>query len=204
MKQEIKNFDRIELFEHFNSSSNPFSFITTKIEVTKLYNFCQKNRSHYATIGYYVVSAMNEIDAFKYRYENGKFYKYDKLNATFTQKFKNNNIGFFTCEMTNNYDEFIKEYKSTEQKFLQNSKSYRGNTQGEVLLSCEPWFNFSSAVVPYDKNICVPKVIWDRFNKEGDKCYLNFMIMSHHGFVDGYHIGKYINKLQELLNNIEY
>lgn len=68
---------------------------------------------------------MNEIEEFKYRYENGKIYKYDKLNIGFTQMFKDGNIGYFTCSIKDNYKDFINEFKKTEEEFLITNKSIK-------------------------------------------------------------------------------
>lgn len=203
MKQEIKNFDRMDIFNHYNSMTNPFAFVTTRLDVTKLYKLCKKNKSHYGTIGYYVVKAINQVDNFKYRYEEGKIYKYDKINTNFTQMFRNKNIGYFRVEMEDDLESFLKNFKKTEEDFLKNNHSIEGTDQAEVWLSCEPWFHFTGLVPPFDKNITIPQIIWDEFCFESDKCYLNFMIMIHHGFADGSHIGKFIHTLEELIEKID-
>ena len=66
-----------------------------------------------------------------------------------------------------------------------------------------PWFEFNSAVPPFNKENTIPQFIWDKFKKENDIVKTNLMIMVHHGFVDGYHIGKFINLLQENINNFK-
>lgn len=203
MRKEIKNFDREELFHKFNKKSNPFIFVTTEIEVTPLYNLCKKLRNHYATIGYYVTKAVNEIEAFKYRYEDGKFYKYDKLNPRFTQMTNDkNHIGTFEVNMSNDYHKFIREYRKVEKQFLESELTTPYTDKGKLLFSCEPWYNFTGLVIPFDKENEIPEIIWDRFSFRGEKCYLHFMITVHHGFADGYHIGEFLTTFKELINNI--
>jgi len=70
-------------------------------------------------------------------------------------------------------------------------------------LSCQPWFNFTGVIPPFDKSITIPQLIWDRFTFEGNRCYINLMIMVHHGFADGYHIGKLIEKIENTIQNIK-
>lgn len=202
MKTEIKEFKRMELFKCFQEKTNPFSFVTTEIDITNLYQFCKKNKNFYATIGYYVALAMNSIDEFKYRYEENKIYKYDKINPVFTQMFEDETIGFFRCELTEDYNIFIEEFLNTQKKFKKNHQSYANQDQAEVWLSCEPWFHATSLIPPFDKKAIIPQVIWDQFNIKDDRCYINLMVMIHHGFADGYHIGKFFNKFSELVENI--
>lgn len=202
MRTEVKNFKRIKLFEFYHNKTNPFIYVTTKIDITKLYNKCSINKNTYATIGYYFSLAVNSIDAFKYRYENGKIYKYDILKPNFTQMFDDETIGYFVCDMKDNLESFIEEYKKIENEFLITKKSFNSDNQGEIWFSCQPWFNFTGVITPYDKEISVPQIIWDKFSFENDRCYINLMIMVHHGFADGYHIGLLINKINEIIDNI--
>ena len=139
MKEEIKDYCRQDLFDYYHKRSNPFVFVTTKIDITNIYDYCKIHKYHYATIAYVFGSAMNEIEEFKYRYENGKIYKYDKLNIGFTQMFKDGNIGYFTCSIKDNYKDFINEFKKTEEEFLITNKSIK-KEGGELWVSCSPWY----------------------------------------------------------------
>ena len=203
MKQEIKDFKRLELFKHYNSRSNPFIILTTKVDITNLYYLGKKNKAMYATIGYCLNKVANEIDEFKYRFEDNKIYKYDVLKPNFTEMYDDHTIGFFTCNNQDNYDDFLDEYHIIHDKFMRTHESYANEDQGEVWFSCIPWFNISSLIPPFDNSMTIPQFIWDRFIMENDHVYINLMIMVHHGFCDGYHISLFLNKFNELINNIK-
>jgi len=122
MKTEIKDFKRMDLFKYYNERTNPFAFVTTKVEITNIYNYCKKNKNYYATIGYCVAKAMNQVEEFKYRYEDNKIYKYDLISPSFTQMFDDETIGFFRIKMTDNYHEFINLFQETQTNFKKNKK----------------------------------------------------------------------------------
>ncbi len=198
----IENFKREEIFKMYNSRTNPFSFVTTRIDITNIYNLCKVKKHYYATIAYYLTKAMNNVDEFKYRYIDGKIYKCEVIRPSFTDILEDNTIGFYTCEMLDDYDDFLEHYDVIKEKFLR--REYRGEeTQDVVWLSCQPWFNFTGVIPPFDKSITIPQLIWDRFTFEGNRCYINLMIMVHHGFADGYHIGKLIEKIENTIQNIK-
>lgn len=203
MRIEVKDYNRIDIFNHYNQNTNPFSFVTTKVDITKLYNFCKKHKNYYATIGYYVALTANLVEEFKYRYENGKIYKYDKIHPNFTQMFEDETIGYFACELKDTYEDYIEEYNKVYEKFINTHTSYTKEDGGEIWLSCEPWFEFTGVISPFNKEVTVPQVIWDKFSIENDRCYIHMMIMIHHGFADGYHIGKFINTFKSLIDKIE-
>lgn len=200
MKKEIINFERQELFDYYNGKDNPFIYLTTKIDITNIYN---KYKNYYPTIGYVLTLAANQIENFKYRYEDNKVYKYDILKPNFTHMFENNNIGFFTCDMKNDYQDFLIEYQNIKEKFLKNNESYANSDQGELWFSFVPWYNIQALITPFDKKNTIPQFIWDKFNLENDKCYINLTIMVHHGFIDGYHIGLFLKKLNNIIENID-
>ena len=63
--KEIKKYDRINLFNHYQTFDNPFLILTTKIDITNIVNYCKKEGSFYATMGYLITKTVNNIDVFK-------------------------------------------------------------------------------------------------------------------------------------------
>lgn len=203
MKVLVEKFNRQETFDHYKNKTNPFSIVTTRIDITKIHELCKTKKHIYATIGYYLTKAMNEVEEFKYIYENGKIYKGDTIHPSFTEMREDKSIGYFYCPLVEDYDEFIEIYDREKANFLNGTAKETVTDDVEVWLSCEPWFNFSQAVPPFDNEITVPQMIWDRFQIENNRCYINLMIFVHHGFADGYHIGKLLSKIEEEINKIK-
>lgn len=200
MKTLIENYDRIELFNHYNNKDNPFVIVTTKIDITNIYNKC---KHYYASIAYYLTCAINKVDGFKVRFEDNNFYLYDKLNVNFTQKYQGlDKIGFFTVPFKDNYNEFIDDYLDIQETFNKEHTCIYNNDLGEVWFSYVPWFNASGIVPPFDKDVHIPQFIWDKFIFENDKVFVNLTIMVHHGFVDGSHIGEVLNNFNNIVNNL--
>ena len=74
MKIEMKDYKRNHLFERYHQSENAFIILTTKIDVTNVVEYCNKNKRFYAPMGHLISKTVNEIDAFKYRYQNGELF----------------------------------------------------------------------------------------------------------------------------------
>ncbi len=201
--KEIKNFERKELFEHYNSNDNPFVIITSQIDVTNIVNYCKEHKNFYATLGYLVATTANEIDAFKYRYIDGKIYYCDKIISNYTEMLGDNSIGYFNVELKDNFDDYIEEYKKVKADFLE--RKYYNNTSPEeaIWLSCSPWISFTSLIPPYSKKNTIPQFIWDKYVEENDTYKIHIMILVHHGFADGSHIGKFINRLEEKIKKFK-
>lgn len=200
MIKEITNYQRIDLFNYYHSRSNPFIILTTKLDITNIVNYCKEHRNFYATFGYLITKTANNIDAFKYRYDNGKIYYCDELRTGYTKILKDDNIGFFNMPFIEVFDEYINEYLKIEEKFMENGSNFFKKYINEIWLSCAPWFSFNSLIPPFDKEVTIPQFIWDKYESVNDKYFVNLMIMVHHGFADGYHVGQFINNLQENIN----
>ena len=203
MRNEVKDFKRQNLFEQYDSRTNPFLYITTKIDITNIVTYCKIHKNYYATIGYFINITANEMDCFKYRKENGKIYKYDYLRIDFTQMKDENSIGFFGCNTNLGYKKFINEFEKNQEDFYHGNYQKKVCDEGEIWVSCAPWFEYTSLITPYDKNITVPQFIWGKFTKENNRIYTNLTIMVHHGFADGNHIGIFLKKLNEKITNFE-
>lgn len=203
MRHEVKDFKRKKLFDIYHERTNPFLIVTTKVDVTNIINYCKKHKNYYAAIAYFISLAANEIDAFKYRNEQDKIYKYDDLRINFTQMFNDNEIGFFSCETKENFKTFIEEFNEKQNLFFEKKEPIIYNDEGEIWVSCAPWFEFSSLVVPFDKKITIPQFIWSKYYEENGKTYTNLMIMVHHGFADGNHIRTFLEKLNDKFNKLD-
>lgn len=196
MIKKITNYYRKDLFNRYNSFDNPYVSLTIPIEVTNIVKYCKKNRHFYATMGFLITKTINEVEEFKYRFRNNKFYYCDVVNSSFTQIKDEDSIGFFTVPFTIDYKEYINNYVKIEDKFL-NSKYVLKESIDEVWLSCAPWFSITSITTPYTKKISVPSFVWDKFEQKGNKYYLNLMISFHHGFIDGVHVKKFVDSLND-------
>ena len=177
---------------------------TIKIDITNLVNYCKTHKHFYATFGFVITKTANEVDAFKYRLKDNKIYYCDELCSNYTQMYDDKTIGYFTMPIIDELHDYIKTFVDIQEKFLKDKTYCIENNLNEIWLSCAPWFSFTGIVPPFNKKVTIPQFIWDKYEKKGDKYYVDLMIMVHHGFADGYHIGKFIELLNENIKLFNY
>ena len=197
----IVDFDRKELFKHYNEMDNPFIIMTIPLNVTKVVEYCKVHRNFYATMGFLVGKAVNDVNAFKYRYDKDNFYYYDRLCVNFTERV-DEQIVFFECE-SDNLSDFVEEFKEKKSRLGCYDDASGENRQDVIWVSCFPWAKFNSLVSPHDRSITIPQFIWDKYELVNGEYYCNMMIMVHHGFADGYHVGDFIEKLNRYINELQ-
>ncbi len=195
------NFEREDLFWHYHQNMNPFIIVTVSVDVTDVVNYCKEHKNFYATMGYLVTKAVNQVDAFKWRYENNQFLFYENIFPNFTQKIDDNKIGYFDCPYQEDYSLFLENFHEVQNQFYQTKTNSMIGKKGSIWLSCLPWFSMQSLIPPFDKNNTTPQFIWDKYQKYNNQYHLNLMILAHHGFVDGFHISKFLEILNlEIIN----
>lgn len=203
MIKEINNFDREKIFNHYHQCDNPFLNITTKIDVTNIVNYCKIHKNFCATTGYLICKTANKIDNFKYRFQDNKFYYCDELITNYTDLYNDMNIGYYDVYYNNDYQSYIENFKKEKEKFLENNNYGIDNKLNEIWLSCIPWMKCTSIISPFNKNCLIPQIIWDKYELENDKYYVNLTIVIHHGFADAYHVGKFVNLLEENIRKFD-
>jgi chloramphenicol O-acetyltransferase type A len=74
-----------------------------------------------------------------------------------------------------------------------------------IYLTCMPWVSFTSIVHPIHMHPVdsVPRIGWGKFFEENGTMKMPLAVQGHHSLVDGYHVGQYFMKIQELLDLFE-
>lgn len=198
---EVINFEREELFKHYNEMDSPFIIMTIPLNITRVVEYCKIHKHFYATMGFLVGRAANEIGGFKYRYKDGRYFYYDRLAVNFTEKV-NEQIGFFDCD-SEDLENFVVEFDEKKSRLGSYEDASEENREDVIWVSCFPWAKFNGLVSPHDKSITIPQFIWDKYEEINGEYYCNMMIMVHHGFADGYHVGMFIEKLNEYIEKLK-
>lgn len=199
----LDNWDRIDIFNHYDACTNPFLIISSKVEITNIYNIAKRHcLSMYAAIGYIIAKTANEFEGFRIRKENDKLVLYDNIIPNFTENIDGKRIYYFDVDFNENIDKFNEEFIKTRELF-KNKDIVFDSKSNEIWITCAPWFSFNTITPPYNHDLLIPQFIWDKFNKEDNKVTTNLMVMIHHGFMDGYQLGMFYKKLEENIKNFK-
>jgi chloramphenicol O-acetyltransferase type A len=71
-----------------------------------------------------------------------------------------------------------------------------------IYITSVQWVSFPhmSQTISLNKDDSVPRLAWGKYFVQGDKILLPFSVQAHHSFVDGIHVGRYIDCLQDYLD----
>jgi chloramphenicol O-acetyltransferase type A len=206
MKQKIDlaTWNRKEHFEFFSTFEEPFFGITTPIEMTIAYEKAKAMQIPFFV--YYLhktIAAVNQVENFRYRIEGKEVMLYDEIDASATIMREDKTFGFSFMKFHSNIDEFTKIAETEIERIQVTPGLFTREFPTNIIhFSAIPWINFTSLTHSrsYTLTDSCPKVSWGKLMDENDKKTMSVAVMAHHGLVDGYHMGLFVEALQTELN----
>lgn len=203
-KLDLERWSRKDHFTFFTQFEEPFFGVTVNIDCTTAYHYSKDSKSSFFL--YYLYKSLvaaNQIETFRYRIENKDVIVYDTANASPTINRKDGTFGFAYIDFYHDYNRFYKEAQA-EVNRVQKSVGLVPAISGENVIhySSIPWINFTSLshARAFSFKDSIPKISFGKMTEENGQLKMSMSIHVHHGLMDGYHVGEYINLFQDLMN----
>lgn len=194
------NWDRAEHCAVFRNSVEPAFCVTFEADVTGFKNRMKEQGLSFTLAMVHAVSKVaNEIEALRYRFQDGKVILFDQIDTAFTylnpetELFKVVNVPF---------KEDMKEYIELAKKTAEEQESYfTGPSLANNVFQCSPlpWVTFThvSHTNSGRKDNATPMFDWGKYYEKDGRILIPVSIQAHHSFVDGIHVGQFVQKLQD-------
>jgi len=206
MKHEIDlaTWKRKEHFEVFKNFDEPLFGITVKVECTQAYLTAKVLGFPFSLYYLYLsLKAANEIEEFRYRIEDDKVFCYDTVGAGPTIFREDETYGCGYMEYYEDMGEFMKQ-AGIEVERVKAERGLKFPISGENIIhySTLPWADFTSInhARRLDIGRSIPKVTFGKVTVDGDKRWMPVDVHPNHAVMDGFHVSKFIERFQELLN----
>lgn len=198
------NWKRKEYFDHYFFNVPCTYSMTVKMDITKI---IKKKQKLYPTMLYYITKVVNKYEEFKMAIdENGRLGMFDTMLPSYTifhqdTKTFSNLWTEYYCK----YEDFCKAYEDDMLKYANQSGLFvKANVpKNNFPVSMIPWTSFEGFNLNLQKSydFLQPIFTMGKYYKENDKILLPLAIQVHHAVCDGFHICRFVNELQELLNS---
>lgn len=186
----------------FRNSIEPAFCVTFEADITNFKRKVKEQRCSFTiAMVYAVCKCANEIEAFRYRFLDGKVVLFNNIDTAFTylnaetELFKVVNV-----PMTDN----IKDYVELATKIAKEQKEYFTGPLGNDVFQCSPmpWVTYThiSHTNSGKKDNATPLFAWGKYYEKNGKFYIPISVQAHHSFVDGLHIGAFVEKLQRFFD----
>ncbi len=203
---DLETWDRELHYHIFKDNVQPHYCVAFNLDITNfLHKIKERGYSFTFSFIFAVTKCANQIEQFRYRFVDGKPAIFETIDTRFnylnkdTELFKAINVPM---------QESMEEYVTLAKQTAENQREYfvqssMGNNIYQF--SPIPWISFTniSHTDGGDKEDATPVFIWGKYYESDEKILLPFSVKVHHSFVDGIHIGKLAEILQEYLNTLE-
>lgn len=208
MKQEldIANWNRKEHFLFFKQFEEPFFGATVTIDCTRAYDEAKGRQTSFFI--YYLhktMTAINQIECFKYRIAEDKVYVYDQINSSATIGRTDGTFGFSLIEYDPDYTVFEKNATAEIERIQTTTGLFTRTFEHDNVIhfSAMPWLNFTSLshARSYTFPDSCPKISFGKMIVDEDgKKTMAMSIHVHHGLIDGLQLGQFVDYFQEIMN----
>lgn len=198
-----KNWERAMHCAVFRNSVEPAFCVTFEVDVTNFLEKARKqNLSFTLSMVYAVCKCANEIEAFRYRFIDGQVVLFDKIDTAFTYLNKDTELfKVVNIPMADTLEEYV---KSATQIANEQKEYFTGPLENDVF-QCSPMpfltYTHISHTNSGKKDHATPLFDWGKYYEKDGRMVMPVSVQAHHSFVDGIHIGKFAEKLQNYLNS---
>lgn len=198
---DMETYKRKKHFEYFNSLGYPYVGVTVNVDITDLLNVIRENKlPFFLSICYCVSKSANRVAEFRQRIIDNQIVEYDYCLTSHTVALSDGTYCYCDLDSNCSFKDYI-SYAASEQEKAKQRNSIDEDTDdvlGKIFISTVPWISYTALInptpVPADSN---PRITWGKYFTQNDKVFLPVSVLCHHALVDGWHISKFYDFLNE-------
>ena len=187
----------------FRNNVEPAFCVTFEADITRFRQMVkEQGLSFTLAMVYAVCKCANEIEAFRYRFVEGQIVLFEKIDTAFTYLNKQTDLfKVVNVPMVND----LKEYCKLAAKTANEQKEYFTGPLGNDVFQCSPipWVTYThiSHTNSGKKDNATPLFDWGKYYEKDGRIMIPISVQAHHSFVDGLHIGQFVEELRRFLND---
>lgn len=199
---DIDRWPRKEHFEFFRKFDEPFFGTVVTIDCTKAYaNAKIVDASFFLWYLHKTLAAVNATESFRYRISEDKIAVYDRIDGSATISRDDGSFGFSLISYDSDFNTFsrnalleIERVKNTPGLFTREFE-----VDNLIHFSAIPWIDFTS--LSHARSFAFadscPKISFGKMSiTTAGKRTMPMSVHVHHGLMDGYHVGQFIDHFQ--------
>ena len=205
---DLNTWDRGALFKFYIDKMRIVMSLTVDMDVTPLVGFAKKNRLKFYPAMIWVVSkVVNAHDEFKYSWNaDGNLIKWDVVSPSYAHFHKEDeNFTKTVTEFSDDLLEFHARFLSDREKYKDVRAIAENQPPNFFDVTCLPWVKYKHFDVHvFDEGkFLAPVITWGKYEPECGKLMMPLTMNIHHAAADGFHLSRFFNEVQELIDALE-
>jgi chloramphenicol O-acetyltransferase type A len=203
----LNEWSRGELFQFYINKMRIVMSLTVDVDVTNLKAYSKEHHLDFYPLMVWVVSkVINAHDEFKYGWDaNGKLIQWDQISPSYTDFHKEDeNFTKMVTEYSDDLFEFCSRVAADRERHKQERAVLEGQAPNFFDVSCLPWVRYSHFDVHvFDEGkFLAPVVTWGKYEEKDGRLILPLTMNIHHAVADGFHLSRFFNEVQELIDSM--
>src|SRR5205814_4714258 len=143
---------------------------------------------------------------FRYRLQDRKVIAYEVVDGGTTVLLPNESFAYAYFPYQRNFKKFVEDMGRAIDDLRAGTGALKPTQRDDVIYHTTlPWISFTSfahARTP-GRGDSVPRLVFGKFTNQNDQTMLPISVEVHQALMDGLHVGRFLNRLQESLSDPE-
>lgn len=202
---DLTTYPRRKHFEYFNQLANPYAGITVNVDITELSaSMKRRGQPFFLTMCYAVSKAANLVPEFRRRIRDGQIVEYSNCRTSHTVALPDGTYCYCVLDDEGHTLESFLSYGVQEQNKARMAPTIEEDpkdTEDLLYLSTLPWISYTALMnptpVPADSH---PRITWGKAYTQGERVLLPMTVLCNHALVDGLHMARFYQNLDEQIH----
>ena len=204
---DMQTWSRRNHFRLFSGFNHPHFSMCVNVDITTFHPFVKRNGYSFTVSMVHIIARVsNEIPEFRHRIRGDQVVEHEIVNPGFTILVDQDHFSFCDTQYTENFSEFVRIAEKNIADVKANLNLESNPEKDDVLyMTSIPWVSFTSFTHPMQLHPAdsVPRFAWGKSFKEGDTLKMPLSVQGHHAVMDGIHMGRFYEKVQDYLHHPE-
>lgn len=204
-KIDLGTWPRRKHFEVYRQFDYPHFNLTFAVTVTNFRSWVREQDSSLTLATTYLLArAANEFAPFRLRIRGEEVVEHEFVHPSFTVLLENELFSFCTVKYEAVFKAFIAAGETRiEQVRAQPTLEDEPGQDDLLFMTSLPWVHFTSMMHPIHMHPVdsIPRIAWGRIDRRDDQLVMPLSVQVHHALMDGLHVGRYAERVQDLLKN---
>jgi len=202
---DIATWPRRDTFEFFRGFDKPYFNVGTSLDVTNLVAEIKKRPGFSFSLAYhyFALRVVNEIEPFRYRLRGDQVLVHEVIHGGTTLLLPDETFIMSYFDYQEEFEQFMNDaMKAIDEQRAAAAFDPRPE-DNRIHFSVLPWIAFTSFshARNWGREDSVPKMAFGKISEVNGRRMMPFSVEVHHALMDGITVGRYLDRLQEMLLN---
>jgi chloramphenicol O-acetyltransferase type A len=127
---------------------------------------------------------------------------HDVIHGGTTVLLPNESFSFAYFDYQEDFDKFITDAQTSVSEVRQGKRPFEPlDGDDRIHFTVLPWVSFTSFAHARNRTraVSVPKIAFGKFVRDNERTHLPTSVEVHHAMMDGLHVGRFFNRMEEVL-----